>query len=319
MPRPLVIQTEAIDEVCRQWLRERCEVVSSAPEDVGRGAFEELLGRAEGLVVRTYTKVDGAMLERAPRLKVVGRAGVGVDNIDVAACRARGVEVVYTPDANTRAVVELVTAFMLDALRPRKYLDRTLSMAQWKSLRQELIAPNQLAGMTLGILGLGRVGKGVARVGAAMEMRVIYHDLAEVPADQRRGAEVVGVGELFTQSQVLTVHIDNRPSNRRFVDREKIGTLPAGALLINTSRGFVVDDLALAQWLARDPSARAAIDVHEPEPFGAEYPLLGLSGARLTPHIGAGTAQAHRNMSWVVRDVWRVLSGEQAEFPAPIQ
>ncbi len=317
MPRPLVIQTEALDEVCRQWLRERCEVVSSSPED--GAAFGELLGRAEGLVVRTYTRVDAALLERAPRLKVVGRAGVGVDNIDVAACRARGVGVVYTPDANTRAVVELVTAFMLDALRPRMSLDRALPMAQWKSLRQELIAPNQLAGMTLGILGLGRVGKGVARVGAALDMRVLFHDLAEIPPDQRQGAEAVSVDELFTRSRILTVHIDNRESNRRFVDREKIGMLPAGAMLINTSRGFVVDDLALAQWLARDPSARAAIDVHEPEPFGAEYPLLGLANARLTPHIGAGTAQAHRNMSWVVRDVWRVLSGEQAEFPASIQ
>jgi D-3-phosphoglycerate dehydrogenase len=316
MSRPLVVQTEALDEACRDWLRERCEIVPSAPED--GEAFVDLMSRAEGLLVRTYTRVDGELLARAPKLRVVGRAGVGVDNIDVAACRARGVEVVYTPDANTRAVVELVTAFMLDALRPRVSLDRALALADWKNLRASVVAPRQLAGMTLGILGLGRVGKGLARVGRAMDMRVLYHDLAEIPESDRQGAQSVGVEELFSQAEILSVHIDNRPGNRRFVDGEKLSLLPAGAMFINTSRGFVVDDVALALWLRKNSGARAVLDVHDPEPFTSEYPLLGLANARLTPHIGAATAQAHRNMSWVVRDVWRVLSGERAQFPAPV-
>ncbi len=315
MSKPLVVQTEALDEVCRDWLRERCEIIPATPED--GESFLDLIRRAEGLLVRTYTRVDAELLARAERLRVVGRAGVGVDNIDVQLCRDRGVEVVYTPDANTRAVVELVTAFMLDAFRPRVALDRPLPMAEWKSLRASLIAPGQLAGMTLGILGLGRVGRGMARVGRAMEMRVIYHDVASIAEADRHGAQSVGIEELFSSSHALTVHIDNRLSNRRFIDGEKLGLLPTGAMFINTSRGFVVDDVALSLWLQRDTTARAALDVHEPEPFTGEYPLLGLPNARLTPHIGAATAMAHRNMSWVVRDVWRVLSGEKPECPAP--
>lgn len=315
MPRPLVVQTETLDETCRDWLRERCDVVAASPED--GPAFDDLLSRADGLLVRTYTRVTPALLARAPRLKVVGRAGVGLDNIDVAACRERGVEVVFTPDANTRAVVELVFAFMLDAWRPRAYLDRAQPMSEWKSLRSSLIAPRQLAGATLGILGFGRVGKAVARVGAAFDMRVLYNDLLEIPQADRNGAEPVSVEKLFRRADILTVHIDNRPGNRRFVDREKLALLPPGAMFINASRGFVVDELALAQWLMMDHAAMAMLDVHEPEPFGDDYPLLGLPNAKLTPHIGAATAMAHRNMSWVVRDVWRVLNREKPEFPAP--
>jgi len=310
-----VIQTEDLDESCRDWLAERCEVVRCASEDA---AFGELLTRASGMVVRTYTRVDGAMLSRAPGLKVVGRAGVGVDNIDVAACRARGVEVVYTPDANTRAVVELVTAFMLDAQRPRAFVERALDLGEWKRVRAEMVAPAQTGDLTLGILGLGRVGSGLARVGAAFNMRVVYHDLIEIPPDKRHGASPVSADELFGAADVLSVHIDGRASNRGVVDGRRLGRMKQGALLINTSRGFVIDNSALAEWLRRDTSARAILDVHEPEPFGDEYPLLGLPNCFLTPHIGAATRTAHRNMSWVVRDVWRVLSGEKPEFPAPV-
>ncbi len=314
--RALVIQAEELDGACRDWLGERCEVVRCGPDEAG---FASLLARAGGLVVRTYTRVDGVLLRAAPNLRVVGRAGVGVDNIDVGACRARGVEVVYTPDANTRAVVELVTAFMLDALRPRVFLDSALDRAGWKHARGELVAPRQLNELTLGILGLGRVGSGVARVGAALNMRVLYHDLREIPPGARHGAEPVSAERLFSEADVLSVHVDGRPSNRGWVDAGRLELLRPGAMLINTSRGFVIDNGALAAWLRGDESARAILDVHEPEPFDSSYPLLGLSNCHLSPHIGAATRAAHRNMSWVVRDVWRVLSGERAEFPAPNQ
>lgn len=314
MSKPIVIQCEELDEAAAAWLGERCELHKVGADEP---KFDGLLARAVGLVVRTYTKVDGVMLARGPGLKVVGRAGVGLDNIDVPACRARGVEVVHTPDANTRAVVELATAFMLDALRPRVYLDTALDMKAWRALRGELLAPRQLADLTLGILGMGRVGTSMARVGAAFNMRVLYNDLREIPAAVRCGAAPAAVDELFSRSDILTVHIDDRAENRHFIDAGRLRRLPRGCVFINAARGFVVDPGALRAWLLADASARAVLDVHEPEPFGAEYPLLGMKNARLTPHIGAATGTAHRNMSWVVRDVWRVLSGERPEFPAP--
>lgn len=312
--RPLVIQTESLDPRCAEWLAERCDLVACAPEQ--EPGFGELLARAEGLVIRTYTQVDGSLLNRAPRLRVVGRAGVGLDNVDVGACRARGVTVVSTPDANTRAVVELVFAYMLDALRPRAYLGHALPLDQWKSHRAGQIAPRQLADLTIGILGLGRVGKGVARAAAAFNMRALYNDLLDIPPDQRCGAEPVGLDRLLADADIFTVHIDGRPDNRGFMNAQRLARLKPDALFINASRGLVLDAGALADLLRRRPGNLAVLDVHEPEPFGPDYPLLRLPNARLTAHIGAATATAHRNMSWVVRDVWRVLCGEPAEFAA---
>lgn len=311
--RPLVLQTEELDEVCADFLSERCDfrvVPFDAPE------FEDLLPSAHGLVVRTYTQIDRALLGRAPNLRVVGRAGVALDNFDLAACAHRGVRVVHTPDANTSAVVELVTAFMLDAVRPRVFLDSAVGFEDWKDLRADLKAPRQLREMTLGVLGLGRIGSGVARVGAALGMDVVFSDLLEIDPARAGAARAVGVEELFASSDVLSVHIDPRVSNRRFVAGDLLKRLPAGAVLINTSRGLVVDPLAVAAWLRDDGAAQAIIDVHEPEPIEANDPLLGLENAHLSPHIGAATAMAHRNMSWVVRDVWRVLAGEEPEFEA---
>lgn len=312
--RPLVIQTEHLDETAAAWLAERCELVACAPEEEPR--FGELLGRASGLVIRTYTRVDAGLLARAPRLKVVGRAGVGLDNVDLAACAAAGVAVVHTPAANTRAVVEYVVALLLDELRPRVALGTALDVKAWKQLRAGLIAPRQLAGLTLGIVGFGRIGSQVGRVGGALDMRVIYHDLVDVPEASRGGATPVSLEALLEGSDVVTVHVDERPANRHLFGAGQFARCRPDLVFINASRGFVVDAVALSRFLKTNPEARAALDVHEPEPFGPAYPLLGLPNARLSPHLAAATALAHANMSWVVRDVWRVLSGEPAEFQA---
>ena len=317
MPRHLVIQTEDLDAEAAAWLGERCEVVRCAPDQHG---FEELLGRAGGLVIRTYTRVNAAMLAKAPKLRVVGRAGVGLENVDVAACRARGVEVVHTPGANTRAVVEFVTALMLDALRPRMQLIRPLEGEHWHQIRREFVARRELSELTLGVYGLGRIGAQVARVGRALEMRVIYCDLREIAAGERQGAEPVTRERLLEESDVLSVHVDGRAGNAGLLGAEAFARMRGNVTFVNTSRGFVVDAGALAAFLREHPAAQALIDVHDPqEPFGAAYPLLNLPNARLYPHLASGTAAAKRNMSWVVRDVWRVLEGERPEFPAPVE
>ncbi len=278
--------------------------------------FASLLAEADALLVRTYTRVDDALLARAPRLRVVARAGVGLDNVDVPACTRRGVRVVSTPGANTRAVVELVFAFLLDALRPRVFLDRALDPESWKSLRRELQAPRQLCDLTLGVVGLGKVGSGVARVAAAMDMRVIYHDLLDIPGADRAGAQPVALDDLLARSDVVSLHVDARPGNRHLIGAAQLALCRPDCIILNTSRGFVIDAAALAAFLRTHPGASAVLDVHDPEPFGPDYPLLGLPNAHLAPHIGAATATANRNMSWVVRDLWRVLSGEEPEWPA---
>ena len=277
-----------------------------------------MIGGAQGLVVRTYTVVDEALLDRAPCLKVVARAGVGLDNIDIDACRARGIEVVHTPQANTRAVVEFVGSIMLGTLRPIEGVDQAMDLDAWKELRRASLASRQLSDLTLGIYGLGRIGSQVARLGAALDMNVIYNDLAEIPVAKRFGAEPVNADTLLAESDVLTIHVDGRTENRGLIGAEALSQMKRDVVLINTSRGFVIEPDALGVFLKSHPEARAFIDVHGPAPFGTDYPLLGRNNCVLTAHVAAGTVSAKTAMSWVVEDVWRVLNGEKASNRAPI-
>ena len=310
----IVIQTEHLSEDAARWLGARCRLIHCA---TGSQEFVRQLPLASGLVVRTYTIVDEHLIGNAPKLKVVARAGAGLDNIDVTACRRHGIEVVYAPDANTQAVVEFVLALMLDELRPRMTINQSIDSMKWNQLREQTVGRRQLDELTLGILGLGRVGMRLAKAAAGIGMRVIYNDLLEFPPAARLGAQPVDVRTLFESADVLSVHIDGRPMNRSFVGGELLNLLKPGAMFINTSRGFVVDNLALAAWLRRDPSALALLDVHEPEPFGPDYPLLGLPNAKLFPHLASRTESAMNNMSWVVKDVIAVLEGRKPEFAAP--
>ena len=314
MPKPLVIQTEHLDDEAAQWLSERCDFEKIAYDDEPN--FSMALKSASGLVVRTYTQVNAALLDKAPALKVVGRAGVGLDNFDLAACAKRGVAVVHTPDANTRAVVEYVWALLLDATRPRAFLEGALEPARWHEVRGEFKAARQLCQLTLGIYGLGRVGSGVARVAQALNMRVIYHDLREIPVAARYGAEPVSAARLLEEADALSIHVDGRKANRGLLGAEALGRMKGDVIFVNTSRGFVVQNHALAEFMIAHPGACALLDVHEPEPFDATYPLLEIENIHLAPHIASATDLAHANMSWVVKDVWRVLSGEKPEFPA---
>lgn len=312
--RPLVAVTELLSECAAAWLGERCEVIRARPCEP---AFTDAAERIEGLVVRTYTTVDETLLRCLPRLKVVGRGGVGLDNIDVEACRARGVTVVSTPDANTQAVVEFVLCCLCDALRPRAPLERALTREEWHQVRdEELVGLWQMSELTLGILGLGRIGRRVAEVARAIGFDVLFHDIRGIVDDERNGAEPVDLDTLFTESDIVTVHVDGRASNRHFVGERLLGLLKPDAILINTSRGFVLDHDALARWLKAHPAAAALLDVHDPEPIPGTNPVLGLDNAHLTPHLASRTLTAMDNMSWVVKDVVAVLEGRAPQWPA---
>lgn len=310
----LVIQTEALDAACREWLEAQgCRVVVGSLDEIDAATA----AAAEALVVRTYTVINDAALDRLPRVRVIGRAGVALDNIDVAACRRRGVEVVHTPGANSDAVAEYVFAMIFDAARPRVFLEEPVSLARWEELRSELQAPLQLREMTLGIYGMGKIGTRIARIARGFEMAAVYHDVREIPEAQRHGARPVGREELLRGSDVVTIHVDDRPGNRDLIDAAAFGLMREDVVFISAARGLIVDPGAAAAFFERHPGATGIFDVHEPEPFGPEYPLLGLENVFLAPHIAAATAAARRNMSWVVRDVWRVLEGQRPEWPAP--
>ncbi len=312
---PLILVTEDSDPTPLAWLKERARVVEAAPDTP---EFEAALPDAVGMVVRTYTRVNDALLARCPKLKVVGRGGVGLENIDVPACRARGVEVVYTPDANTLAVGDFVVGYMLQLLRPWAFFrDRVYDPKEFKRVRNTLRGV-QLNELTIGILGMGRVGRRVGSIAAnGFGMRVIYNDLLDVQSKLTFPATAVDKPTLFHEADVVTLHVDMKAGNEHLVGAPLLSLMKPSAILINSSRGEVLDDAALAAAICGKRIAGAAIDVFDPEPPGADYPLLGFDNVLLTPHMAARTHTAIENMSWVVRDVMEVLNGRPPQYPAP--
>lgn len=310
-----VLITETLADGPASWLAEHadvCWVGHDAPE------FKTELQSADALVVRTYTQVNGALLDQAPQLKVVGRAGVGLDNIDLAECQRRGIPVVYTPDANTQAVVEYVVGLILDALRPRTTMPRGLSAGQFHELRKTEVG-KQLDRLTLGIVGFGRIGKRIGQVARAIGMDLLVCDL--LPEGELRRAvdypfEFADHRTVYANANIVTIHVDGRPSNRHMLNAGAWGHFRGDTLFLNTARGMLLDTAALADFLQAHPTARAIIDVHDPEPPPADYLLYELPNCRLLPHLASRTNAALENMSWVVRDVVAVLEGRAPEYPA---
>lgn len=316
MPQPpLVLVTEGSDPKPLAWLKERARVVEAAPDSP---EYIAVLPEAEGMVVRTYTKVTAALLARCPKLRVVGRGGVGIENIDVQACRARGVEVVYTPDANTLAVGDFVFGYALQLLRPWAFFkERAYEPKEFKHVRNTFRGV-QLNELTIGILGMGRVGRRVGKIAAnGFDMRVLYNDLLDVQSQLKFPATAVDKPALFREADIVSLHVDMKPGNERLVSTPLLSLMKPTAILINTSRGEVLEDAALAAAIRAKKIAGAAVDVFDPEPPKADYPLLGLENVLLTPHMAARTYTAIENMSWVVRDVMEVLNGRPPKYPAP--
>ncbi len=307
--KPLILQTEHLDSAPAAWLAQRAELIACKTTDA---RFTELLPKAQALVIRTYTRIDEALLARAASLRCIGRAGVGLDNIDVEACARRNIDVVHTPDANTQAVAEYTLCLLCDALRPRMQLTQALSPEAWSKARAAHIAPRQLNELTIGVLGFGRIGSRLARFTLPLGATVLYHDLREIDVAKRGGASPVSLDELLSRSDALTIHIDPRGSNRHFINTARLKRCKPDLTLLNTSRGMVIEHAALAEFLKANAASHAFLDVHDPEPIQPDNPLLSLPNAHLYPHLAAATATAQLNMSWVVREVWQVLQTDAA-------
>ncbi|MEM6552480.1 MAG: NAD(P)-dependent oxidoreductase [Planctomycetota bacterium] len=317
---PRVVITEHLDETCADWLADRADVLWYKHDAPG---FSDALASADALVVRTYTDVNNNLLDQAPNLRVVGRAGVGLDNIDVPACRARGIAVVYTPDANTQAVVEYVLGLMLDRFRPRTPMTGPDQPAPFHDLRKTEVG-TQLDTLTLGILGLGRIGKRLAKAAHALGIPVLACDLlpleellSQLDAPLQSHIELVDHATLYAHSDILSIHTDGRAANRHLINAQALAQLKPTALLLNAARGMLIDRPALREWLSQNPDAQAVLDVHDPEPIPPDDPLWHLPNATLLPHLASRTGPAMQNMSWVVRDVWAVLEGQAPAYPAP--
>jgi len=305
--RPVVILAEPIEPASKDWLAARVDLIEAGP---GEEAFARWLPEAAAIVVRTATRVDVEMLDAAPKLRAIARAGVGLDNIDQKSCHDRGIAVLHTPDANTQAVAEYVMTLVMDAMRPRDVLTDALSIDEWNALRSGARAHKQMDECRFGILGLGRIGQRVARMASAVGFSLFYTDLLAIDESKRSGATPLPLDELLSTSDVLSIHVDGRLANHGLLNEEHIAMLSPNALLVNTSRGCVVEAGPLCDRLRRTPSFRAILDVHELEPIPEGDPMLALPNVTLLPHSAARTTAALANMSRVVEDLARHLAVE---------
>ena len=272
-----------------------------------REQFLAGLAECDAVVVRSQMKVDEEAIRIGSRLRVIGRAGVGLDNIDVDAARAAGITVVNAPDSTTTAVAELTIGLMFALARRIAVGDASLRRGEWR--RSELVGM-ELAGRTLGILGLGRIGLAVAERANALGMTCLGNDpyVSEEVA-RARAIRVVAMDELLAQADVVTLHVPLTGATRGLLAFEQLQRMKHGALLVNVARGGVVDEAALAQALRDGRLGGAAIDVFENEPPTGS-PLLEAPNTVLTPHLGASTAEAQARVSEeVAQRVLEALAG----------
>ncbi len=260
-----------------------------------REALVRALRGASALIVRSRTKVDADLIGSTDSLEVIGRAGVGVDNIDIGAATRRGIAVLNAPAANTYSTAELAFGLLLAAARRLPEADASVRAGEWR--RKELRGI-QLYGKTLGVIGLGRIGAEVARRARAFGMRVLAYDpYVTVERANDLGVELMTLEELLPLSEALTLHIPMTDENRRFIGREQIAAMPAGSILVNAARGGLVDEGALAEALATGHLAAAGLDVYESEPLPAESTLRQAPNLVFSPHLGASTLEAQREVS----------------------
>ncbi|MCL6481020.1 MAG: phosphoglycerate dehydrogenase [Firmicutes bacterium] len=258
-----------------------------------KGNLAGELRDAEALIVRSATRVTADLLAGAPRLRVVGRAGVGVDNIDVEAATERGILVMNTPGSNAVSVAEHTLALLLALTRRIPQLNAALHAGRWE---KSAIAGIELRGKTLGLIGFGRVGTEVARRARALEMRVLASDPYLSPeAAAESGVALVPLPTLLEQSDFVSLHASLSPTTENMIHRGTLAQMRRGAYLINTARGELVDEAALADALRSGHLAGAAVDVFAEEP-PRNSPLLGLPNLIATPHVAGSTAEAQEEV-----------------------
>ncbi len=268
------------------------EVISTVGEP---GKFTDAISRAHALVVRSATKVTEDILSRSPGLRVIARAGIGVDNIDVEAATRRGVAVLNAPSANTVSAAEHTIALLLALQRRVPWAVESMRKGEWDRRR---FSGSELRGKTLGAVGLGRIGQHIAMIARAFGMHVVAHDpfLAEEKAREIH-VRLVDLEEVLREADVVTLHIPLTKETKGIIDRERLALMKPTSVIINTARGGLIDTVALIDALDSGKIAGAALDVFVEEPLPADSPLRSADKLILTPHLAASTAEAQERVS----------------------
>lgn len=296
-----IVITEFMDEAAVASLRTAFNVVYDPKlvDDAARLMAE--VPDADAVIVRNRTQVRGELLAACAQASVIGRLGVGLDNIDVAACEARGMQVIPATGANALAVAEYVIGTAMVLLRGVYLSSQAVASGQWP--RAALSNGREISGTCLGLVGFGGIGRLTARLAQGLGMRVIAHDPMLAPGSpvwQETGVQCASLDELIAQADVISLHVPLTPGTANLLSAQRIAQMKPGAVVINTSRGGIADEAAVAAALREGRLGGAAFDVFEPEPLGAGTPWDGCPNAILTPHVAGVTAESNVRVSTLI-------------------
>lgn len=271
-------------------LEASADIRVSAPGKLAREDLLETVAEAHALIIRSGVTADAELLAHSPQLKAIARAGVGVDNVDLAAATARGVTVMNTPSGNTISTAEHAFGLMIALSRHIAPGHQSLADGRWD---RKVFTGAELKGKTLGIIGLGRIGQAIATRAQAFEMTVIAHDPYLPPAvAESINVPLLTLDEVFSSADYLTLHAMVTDETREMIRAETIATMKEGVRIINAARGALIHSADLAAALNSGKVAGAALDVYETEPPPADHPLIGLPNVLHTPHLAASTSDA---------------------------
>ena len=318
--RPRVFVTRRIPEAGLRLLGPAAEV------DLWEGALppprDELLRRVagiDGLLALLTDRVDDELLDAAgPNLRVVSNMAVGTDNVNVAACTVRGVAVGNTPGVLTESTADLAFALLMAVARRLPEGEALVRNDAWRTWDPLLLLGRDISGATLGIVGFGRIGQAVAVRARGFGMRILYHQRhrADPEVEASTGATFAGGDELLAEADFVSLHVSLSASTRHLIDAVALARMKPGAILVNTSRGPVVDQVALAQALLSGHLAGAGLDVTDPEPMRADDPLLAIPSCLVVPHVGSATQRTRDRMAEkAARNLLAGLRGEPLPDP----
>ena len=295
-----IVISEFMDEAAVATLRRDFDVLYAA-DLVDRPAdLHEALRDADALVVRNRTQVDAGLLAGASRLVAVGRLGVGLDNIDQPYCASRGIAVLPAVGANAAAVAEYVVGLAMSLLRGFLFSSEAVAAGQWP--RARLASGREIAGKAMGLVGYGSVGQRVGELARAVGMQVLAYDPMLPPSHPawRAATRCEALDDLFRQADVVSLHVPFIPQNAGLVDERRLALMKPGAVLVNTARGGIVDETALARALRSGALAGAAVDVFAHEPLPAGSALAGCPNLFLTPHVAGVTHESNERVSALI-------------------
>ncbi|ATO48856.1 D-glycerate dehydrogenase [Brevibacillus laterosporus] len=284
---------------------------------VPRDILLEKAKRSDGLYVMLSDRIDRELIDAAPHLKVVSTLAVGYDNIDVEACKKRGIVVTNTPDVLTDATADLAFGLLMAAGRRFVEANRVLMNGEWKTWSPYFMAGQRIHGATIGIIGMGRIGEAVAKRASGFDMRILYHNRSrKVEAEETYGATYCSLPDLLCESDYVVLLTPLTEETKGLMGAEQFAMMKSTAVFINASRGATVDEVALYQALKQETIWAAGLDVFQQEPIPTDHPLLSLPNVVALPHIGSATYETRDRMAMLVaQNLVAVLSGDEAVTP----